>query len=204
MCVSSQTHKYDGQKINLKDGVEIAPAIIVYDNIIDNCEQLIDFAMSTPEKWRDSTIHYKNNDVINKKIRNTRIMDIPPIFSNDIKWFEVSQLIWNYANHYAIKHDVAFSNMEFPQLLHYSTEEGFYKAHADSGPSIQRIFSAILYLNNVEEGGETYFNKFNVSVKPVAGRLVLFPAEFPYIHEAKTPKSNDKFAIVTWFNPVVQ
>ena len=92
--------------------------------------------------------------------------------------------------------------MESLQLLHYSTEEGFYRPHADSGPGMQRIFSAVLYLNDVNEGGETYFNNFDVSVSPKSGRLVMFPANFMYTHEARTPISNDKFALVTWFNPV--
>ena len=101
-----------------------------------------------------------------------------------------------------MQNDAPFSNMEYLQLLHYSTGEGFYKPHADSGPGAQRIFSALLYLNDVEEGGETYFEKFDVKIKPKAGRLALFPSNYVYGHEARPPKSNDKFVIVTWFNPV--
>lgn len=194
---------YTGQNIVLKDGEEVAPGIFVYDDVIDNSQELINFALSDPEKWRDSRINSGTVEgTVNKEIRNTRILDAAATFANDIKWFEVSQIVWSYANRYGLEHDVAFSNMEFLQLLHYSTEEGFYKPHADSGPGMQRIFSGLLYLNDVEEGGETYFNKFDVAVKPKAGRLALFPANFIYIHEARTPKSNDKFALVTWFNPI--
>ena len=194
---------YTGQKIILKEEIEVAPGIFVYDDVIDNSQELIDFALLDPEKWRDSRIAANTPDgVVNKEIRNTRILDVGATYANDIKWFEVSQVVWHYANQYGIKHDAAYSNMEHLQLLHYSTEEGFYKPHADSGPGMQRIFSGLLYLNDVEEGGETYFNKFDVAVKPKAGRLALFPANFIYTHEARTPKSNDKFALVTWFNPV--
>ena len=203
MILSKDKDAYTGKQIILQEGYEAAPGILIYDNVIDNSQELIDFALSDPDKWRDSRV-ISNSPMgeVNKKIRNNRILDVPAIFSNDIKWFEVAQVIWVYANRYGIQFDAGFSNMEYLQLLHYSTEEGFYKSHADSAPGMQRIFSALLYLNDVEEGGETYFNKFDISVKPKAGRLALFPANFIYTHEARTPKSNDKFALVTWFNPI--
>ena len=204
MTFNKNKEPYTGQNIVLKDGVEVAPGIFVYDDVIDNSQELIDLALSDPEKWRDSRISGGLSEgVVDKEVRNTRIFDAPAIYSNDIKWFEITQIIWHYANRYGIKHEAPFSNMEYLQLLHYSTEEGFYKPHADSGPGMQRIFSGLLYLNDVEEGGETYFNKFDVAVKPKAGRLALFPANFIYTHEARTPKSNDKFALVTWFNPLM-
>ena len=195
---------YAGQKIIIKDGIEVAPGIFVYDDVIENSQELIDLALQDPEKWRDSRIGSNSLEgEVNKEVRNTRILDVPAIFSSDIKWFEVAQVVWHYANRYGIEHDAPFSNMEYLQLLHYSTEEGFYKPHADAGPGMPRIFSGLLYLNDVEEGGETYFNNFDVSVKPKAGRLAIFPANFMYVHEARTPKSNDKFALVTWFTPVM-
>lgn len=195
-------NNYSSQKTTPKDGEEVSPGIFVYDNVINNSQELIDLSLSDPEKWRDSRVGNASG-VVNNEIRNTRVLDVPATFSNDIKWFEVSQIVWSYANLYGIYHDAAFANMEYLQLLHYSTEEGFYKSHADSGPGMQRIFSAVLYLNDVEHGGETYFNNFNIFVKPKAGRLILFPANYVYRHEAKTPKSNDKFALVTWFNPIL-
>lgn len=191
--------------MDLKEGTQVAPGIFIYDNVINNSKELISLALSTPEKWRDSRILGENNGlgIVNKQVRNTRILDVPAIYSNDIKWFEVSQTIWKYANDYAINFGISFSAMEPVQLLHYSTEEGFYKPHADSGPGHLRIFSGLLYLNDVEEGGETYFENFDVSVQPKEGRLALFPADYVYLHEAKTPKSGEKFALVTWFNPVL-
>lgn len=186
----------------VKSETQVAPGIFVYDNVINNSQELISLALSTPEKWRDSRI--SNGEVggtVNKNIRNTKILDVPATFSNDIKWFEVSQIIWNYANQYALDFEIGFSGMEPVQLLHYSTQDGFYKPHADSGPEHIRIFSALLYLNDVKEGGETFFKNFDVSVTPKEGRLVLFPADYIYLHEAKTPKSEDKFCLVTWFAP---
>lgn len=200
---SKKNETYTGQNIVLKSGAEVAPGIFVYDDVIDNCQELIDLALSDPKKWRDSRVgRGPLEEVLDKEIRNTRILDVPATYANDIKWFEVSQIVWSYANKYGIEHDAPFSNMEYMQLLHYSTDEGFYKPHVDSGPGMQRIFSAVLYLNDVENGGETYFNSFDVSVSPKEGRLTIFPANFMYRHEARSPKNSDKFVLATWFNPI--
>jgi hypothetical protein len=189
------------KKYIVKDGIEIAPGIFVYDKVIDNSEKLIELSYSYPEKWVDSSMGSGSHQVVNKKIRNTRILHISQVFQDNKVWFETSKIIWTYANKYGSENNVPFSNMEHLQLLHYSTEEGFYKPHVDTGPGMERIFSAIIYLNDVDEGGETYFNNFKISIPPKAGRLAIFPASYTYKHEAKTPKSNDKFALVTWFNP---
>lgn len=183
---------------------EIFPGVTVFDNVIDNCEDLIDSGLLNINGWNDSKIKNDGSDgFVNKEIRKTRMLPVPATYSNHIKWFEVSQIIWHYADQYAKYFEIQFSNMECVQLLHYSAGDGFYKPHVDSGPGINRIFSALLYLNDVDEGGETYFNKFEISISPKRGRLVIFPADYVYEHEARPPKSNDKFVLVTWFTPVL-
>ena len=71
------------------------------------------------------------------------------------------------------------------QVVYYqSTQE--YQAHLDTfDPSIneysyylknggQRIITALVYLNDVDEGGETSFPKINKSVTPEQGKMVIF------------------------------
>ena len=62
----------------------------------------------------------------------------------------------------------------------------------------------ILYLNDVKEGGETGFlfkeegeDDF-FKVKPEAGKLIIHPASWPYIHKGYMPKSDDKYILTTW------
>jgi prolyl 4-hydroxylase len=186
----------------LKNGNEIFPGVVVYDNVINNSKELIDLAIKNNKDWVDSTVVYDNENkmVLDTRVRSNKIFPIPATFSNDIEWFSVSKTIWEYANNYANNFDITFSLMESCQILHYSKNE-FYKPHHDSSKHYPRIFSAILYLNDVDSGGETYFNRFGLSVSPKEGRLVLFPANYCYLHEAKPPLSNEKVCIVTWFTP---
>lgn len=80
------------------------------------------------------------------------------------------------------------NTLELPQVGRYlATQE--YKAHYDAfdldtedGRRFalnggQRVTTVLLYLNNVEKGGETSFPKLNLKIKPQKGTaLIFFPA----------------------------
>ena len=87
------------------------------------------------------------------------------------------------------------------QLQKYLKEQQYYKWHQDGGLKggglhEHRIITFLWYLNDVEEGGETYF--FHTKIKPKKGTLLLFPACWNYNHKGETPISNDKYIITGW------
>ena len=61
------------------------------------------------------------------------------------------------------------------QILRYTPGQQ-YKAHNDffKTSDNNRISTLVMYLNDVEEGGETYFPKLNFSVSPKKGMAVYF------------------------------
>ena len=75
-----------------------------------------------------------------------------------------------------------------------------YKEHHDSGTSMGRFISAIIYLNDDYEGGELEFTRFNVKIKPKAGMLILFPSNYAYAHIAHPVTKGTKYAVVTWIH----
>jgi hypothetical protein len=182
-------------------GKEVAPGIVVIDKAINNPKDLIKKVGGMEDKWQSSSVSLGQGFGVNKEIRDADTLDISVSLDRDIEWFLLSKQIWSYADLYGKKYGAPFSSMEPVQMLRYEVDSGHYKPHVDSGPLTPRIFSAVLYLNDVEVGGETKFEKFNISIKPKAGRLVMFPANFIYVHSALPPKSNKKFAAVTWFVP---
>lgn len=183
-------------------GQILAPGFLMFDDVINNCEHLINLALSKSE-WKDAHIFDNKNSLVkNDEVRNNRILDVGPTYRMEEEWFTLAKTIFLYGDGYSQHYSAGFSGMEHPQLLHYSHKaDNFYKVHSDSGFSVPRVFSAVLYLNDVEEGGETHFVEYDLSVKPKAGRLIFFPSNYVAAHEARPPVSNDKFAVVTWFNP---
>ena len=41
---------------------------------------------------------------------------------------------------------------------------------------------------------------FSKRVKPKKGRIVIWPAGFPYVHRGNSPLSGDKYIITSWMN----
>jgi hypothetical protein len=56
----------------------------------------------------------------------------------------------------------------------------------------------MLYLNDVEEGGETEFLYLKKRIKPQQNRLLIWPAGFTHTHRGNPPLSNNKYIITGW------
>lgn len=92
------------------------------------------------------------------------------------------------------------------QVQKYDRNHGYFRTHVDSFPGqsvSNRVISVLIYLNTVEHGGETNFPLHNQEVKPVAGRIVLFPATFTHPHESRPSLSEDKWIINTFITNTV-
>lgn len=61
-----------------------------------------------------------------------------------------------------------------------------------------RLLAWILYLNDVEEGGETEFLYYPKRIKPKAGTLILWPAGYTHAHRGNPPMSNAKYIVTGW------
>jgi hypothetical protein len=83
------------------------------------------------------------------------------------------------------------------KIQHYKKDEGYFKWHFDAlGPSAwERQMAMIIYLNSVEQGGETAFHRQGMKVKPVAGDALFFPTFWTHMHCGEIPRSEDKYII---------
>ena len=61
-----------------------------------------------------------------------------------------------------------------------------------------RILAWTLYLNDVEEGGETEFIYQHLRIKPKVGTVIIWPAGFTHTHRGNPPISGDKYIITGW------
>ena len=85
-------------------------------------------------------------------------------------------------------------------------DDGYHAWHQDWGShplSNGRMLVGTLYLNDVEEGGETEFLYQNIKIKPEQGKLVIFPAYFTHTHRGNKPVSNKKYIISSWGYPII-
>jgi hypothetical protein len=128
----------------------------------------------------------------------------------DIWWESLKPIMVNFDlawNHYVknIGADDAYDGGPF----HFTTlkiqktlpTEGYHVWHIEHGKGFDnepRAFAFSIYLNNVDEGGETEFLHFSKRVKPKTGRIVIWPAAFPYLHRGNPPLSGEKYILTSW------
>jgi len=81
--------------------------------------------------------------------------------------------------------------------------QGYHVWHIEHGQGREnekRILVYSIYLNTVEDGGETEFLYQSQRVKPIKGRIVIWPAGFPYVHRGNPPLSGEKYIATSWIN----
>jgi len=61
-----------------------------------------------------------------------------------------------------------------------------------------RALAFMLYLNDVEEGGETEFLYQKMRVKPTKGTILIWPADWTHTHRGNPPLSGDKYIYTGW------
>lgn len=78
--------------------------------------------------------------------------------------------------------------------------EGYHVWHheKDTFRTRNRLMAFILYLNDVEEGGETEFLFQKFRMKPKKNRLVLWPAGYTHTHRGNPPLSGEKYIATGW------
>jgi hypothetical protein len=95
------------------------------------------------------------------------------------------------------------------EILRY--EEGqHYGEHIDLIPgrpiaaqgealTAYRLLSMVAFLNGDCEGGELYFPRQRVSIKPEAGTFVYFPSSYTHPHASLDVTRGTKYSVVTWY-----
>tara|TARA_R100001463_G_scaffold49309_3_gene99019 strand:- start:382 stop:975 length:594 start_codon:yes stop_codon:yes gene_type:complete len=189
--------------------VNIDNFIGIYDNYIT--EQECDKAIKIFEDQNkfDNTINriaFEKASILKKQ--DQQYFALPG--NMNIWWEELKAMIFNFDiawNHYQ-KNVGALDaygqdTFRYTQLKIQKTlpTEGYHVWHVEHGKGFEiesRAFAYSIYLNDVKEGGETEFLHFSKRVKPKKGRIVIWPAGFPYLHRGNPPLSGEKYILTSW------
>jgi 2-oxoglutarate-Fe(II)-dependent oxygenase superfamily protein len=198
-------------KLPLPDSAEVrllCPDILVMRNIVPGWRDELIQISEKINRFQQSGQVRPNSDANYKDTNRTShsfmVSSSDPDFGPCLRRFEEALLrafhtgvtaYKAYNNFLNITHDSGF------EMLRYHEGERF-GIHTDAilgGGEGLRQLSALLYLNDDYEGGETYFPRQSLKFKAKAGDLLLFPSTFCYPHESLPVTKGTKYAIVTWF-----
>jgi len=177
--------------------------IMVFDNVLtaEQCQAIV-------QKFEEDTMKITGTcggGKVQLDIKQTTDLYLRPDrgWHNELKLMSEAMLpkIMEYREVYNQLHSIS---MVHTGLQIQRSEVGqFYTTHIDDDTrdAYHRIVATLIYLSDVEEGGETHFTQHGVQVKPKAGRLVLFPSKWTHPHEAKKVLKGTKYIAVGWLQP---
>jgi len=82
--------------------------------------------------------------------------------------------------------------------------EGYHAWHTENGSwkLRHRTFAWMIYLNDVEEGGETEFLYQKIRIKPKSNMGLIWPGGFTHTHRGNPPLSGTKYILTGWISGI--
>ena len=98
--------------------------------------------------------------------------------------------------------DLAFEELRLKRYCTDNDEQ--FPNHVDVGDhaSARRFLAALLYLNDVDEGGATEFPRWGQQIQPAVGSVLVFPPLWPWLHAGRPPISGPKYILSTYMHYV--
>lgn len=189
--------------------IDIKDFIGVFDDVVtkDYCDDVIKYFKYVEEvsltsnrqqdegvekfKKEDRTYFFQDEMIKEYQLHNTHILrEANHAFSAAIN---------AYFNYYDILHSTNYGVFSY-RLQKTEVGGGYHVWHHERGnlENQHRFLAIILYLNDVEEGGETEFHYYPRRVQAKAGRILICPSDFTHTHRGNPPLSGDKYIITTW------
>ena len=186
---------------------EIFPGIKIYSNVfpeaMDFIQEIEDFAKNRDIFWGFGvSTDLDGNKILNFKLRNVLQVEIP--YDNfEGKEFlreyseRLKKIFEVYENDY--KEEYPFNTSTHERFLILKYKKGQYsKDHTDDQTFTPRRISSIYYPNDDYTGGELEFAKFDISIKPKAGDLIIFPSNYVYAHRVLPVTEGIRYAIISF------
>tara|TARA_B100000508_G_scaffold64833_1_gene50838 strand:+ start:1788 stop:2333 length:546 start_codon:yes stop_codon:yes gene_type:complete len=163
-----------------------------------SCDNLIDF-------FEKNINLAESGGAGNKKLNNLEIsLDLD--FNNPSS-FGLELMLSNMISQYKEKFPFIDSNIvkwhvtPTCQLAKYEPNNYYSYVHCENSglpKHLSRVFAWMLYLNDIREGGGTYFHHQNFTTKPVAGNLYIWPAGWTHMHVGVNAPYESKYTITGW------
>lgn len=179
-----------------------ASFIRIYDGALESdvCDHLIFLYESNSDHWER---------IDNNRKPNFTQLNITSLAETDEDFSYISNYLSQRMNIYREDYLKSFGQNYFPLDYAYeqfrikkynNDEQDAFDYHVDvmDHQSAKRFLSFFWYLNDVNEGGETFFWK--TPIKPEKGKLVIFPPFWLFPHCGKEPISNPKYLLSTYLH----
>lgn len=174
-------------------------------NIPERLEATIGNSSHQLFRWSDAVVGYnvkkpEYRDCVDLKMSPIHWPYLTPEFEEVKKCYDdVDIRLKKCLNHYESMYNFKMEFMEAINFVRYKPGQHF-AVHTDHGFSYICTVSSVMYLNDEYEGGELWFPYLDITLKPKAGDVILFPSTYIYAHASLKVKSGIKYSAVTMFD----
>lgn len=191
-------------KINKKD-----PSIVEFKKALDLdfCEEIISKFNKDKRVGEGGVISEPGDGQIDKSIRQTQVLNL----SDFEDWKQEDTILFTSLSKHLDKYKEHVAKVFYLTPFHVSTctdsgyqlqktiPGGFYTWHVDAINNTvpMRKLTYMWYLNSCEEGCTEF--AFGQKIKPEAGKLLIFPSTWPYVHQGTPPKTT-KYVCTGWLS----
>jgi len=176
----------------------------IYENAMPEgfCQDLIDYFNQNSNKTL-SRSDYQSSTSSQAVVDTTLFLESTDeilYYFNEIFWEKIYPL---YSSKYYTSSYLGYHTFhQYHKIQKTSFTEGFHQFHCEHSSTdteeLKRILAYTLYLNDVEEGGETEFLFQRKRLPAKQNTLSLFPAFFTHLHRGNPPLSNEKYILTGW------
>lgn len=105
-----------------------------------------------------------------------------------------------YAEKFSILKTAEIHKIYNVKIQRTRPKEGYHIWHCEDTSRLHRnrLLTFIVYLNDIEDGGETEFLYLSKRVQPKTGRVIIWPAGFTHTHRGNPPLKDTKYIITGW------
>lgn len=133
--------------------------------------------------------------------RHDRQIFIP--YAMDQHFAPILSCVNDHLNEYRKLVEINVSVLHCPVFKWQETPVGggFSTWHFEQGGgnASNRLLTWMIYLNDVDDGGDTEFLYQKKKCKSEAGKIVIWPAGLTHPHRGNPPYSNVKYVVTGWF-----
>jgi hypothetical protein len=175
---------------------EYCTQVIDYFESMRKHDLVIDSALYTDDKpstRKDETVFMFHPETFNLYPTHWALRGFTEVFWSCYK---------QYTTEYNILHSAAKHGILGLRVQKTLPGGGYHEWHFENGhlDNASRMITMMLFLNDVDEGGETEFLYQHKRIAAKAGRLVIWPAGYTHTHRGNPPLNGTKYIVTGWLN----
>jgi len=146
---------------------------------------------------------------VNKEIKDSIDMTIPRYIKDKriCAYIDgLAEITREYVNCWPMLKTIHWDLQSDFNLQWYPKGGGFKQMHCERNnadiEAVTRVMAWMTYCNDIEEGGETFFDVQGAKVKPKKGLTLVWPADWTHFHKGIPAPNEEKMIITGWYNLV--